>query len=141
MAEEKPLRVLVAEALGHKVEWHLAHEAHNVCACPLDFPSVVWNPEHHKTWMVWVPFEEDPSDGDWERVPRYGEETQQGWACTGPLIQRFQLMLIGSDAAGWEAMHYFPSDAPPMSMAPKGAGPCEVLARLVVALHEAGRLR
>lgn len=78
-----------------------------------------------------------------ERIPPYGEDTPEGWACTGPLMLRFG---IGTDpgtteadrdhwwARGW---HLDPEWRVP---AGEAATPCEAIARCVVALAAAGKL-
>lgn len=86
----KPLNVRCAEALGCNVKAvpHFGQIRHE-CGCD--------DKRHAKA--VPIPYDFD------SRLHDFGDDTPEGWSCTGPLIPRYKLSLV-ADADG-----YFCSDA------------------------------
>lgn len=68
---KKPLNVRVAEALG----WKFLEDGRQR------------HPSLRGPWWI------DPAGDATTEVPPYGADTPEGWACTGPLIQRFGLIV------------------------------------------------
>lgn len=80
MSDEKPLKVRCAEALG----WEMAYPSSSV---PGSWIGVNGR----------LPFPENCST---DAIPPFGEDTPQGWTCTGPLQARFGLSVIKSSYDG-----------------------------------------
>jgi hypothetical protein len=124
--QEKTLRIEVAEALGWRDTTRTEH-------------AFGWSEE----WCGIPPGRccEDLK-GDKPEIPPYGEESPEGWACTGPLLARFQVSLVMASwlpQGGWYCGPVYQGDSPPLA---KGLAekPCEAIARFVVALGKAGKL-
>lgn len=89
--DEKPLNVQVAEALGATVEWRAPN----------------WDPAGGERWMRKLSrdeyFRQGPDSNSvmrvgaadvWsDRFPPYGEDSPEGWACTGPLAEKYAYRL------------------------------------------------
>lgn len=92
MAEQKPLHVRVAEALG----WTAIHRrARGECPSggwcgDIMLPGERWAGRAPGNMLV-------GPDGCHDSVPPYGEDTPEGWACTGPLLERYELALDKCD--------------------------------------------
>jgi hypothetical protein len=114
----KPLNVLVAEALGCAPELKYGHWR---CRC---------SEGSHGHGGVWG-----------GNVLSYGEESPEGWACTGPLMGRFRIDLSYWEYR-WVAMWFYPNssmaseiDVTELDVTAFGATACEAIARCVVALQ------
>lgn len=113
MSEEKPLNVRVAEALGWTTRLCNAG-----CRC-----------------TQWIP----PGSKVPGTPPPYGEDTPEGWACTGPLIGRFGLTVycrrdgFGPRRAGYEAAR---PDKSPMDVSENA---CAAVAEWVAHYGSGGR--
>lgn len=111
---EKPLHVQVAEALGWK--------------------------RTGNCWTLEIPFGKTAVD----ELPPYGEDTPEGWACTGPLLARFGITLellhpgnmATTDGKPWQASRPYRSE----QGYSYGSEPCEATARCVAALAAVGKL-
>lgn len=89
MADKRPLNVRCAKALGCKVidGKPLRGHAYHRWFCGCDGTP-------HGTEVG------DPT------IKPYGENTEAGWACTGPLLERFKLLVdvLGPEDRPWVAM-------------------------------------
>lgn len=118
MAEDKPLHVRVAEALGCLVLTKADSAMRYRCGCD--------DGEHQGT--------------TWDAVLRYDTE----WSATGPLIERYsfhvQPMPPTFTAQPWGAFLAHIDGA--SSVVGDGYGPTPLIAvcNLILALHEAGKL-
>jgi len=143
VTDTRPLNVRVAEALGWTDFKRMP--THNV-GTP-QFHGGFSPPVQEKVWCGVRPIDHDPKEcvnlyGDepcdhvpshpdyepWhEPVPPYGEETPEGWACTGPLMVRFGLSaikdgdvyIVGRYGGGWypscdavDGQMYLPAEGP-----------------------------
>lgn len=78
----------------------------------------------------------------------YGEDTPEGWACTGPLMKQYAIGVWprengqeeGRIAVQWGAKGYGDARSGPFVMTFGASGP-EAAALCLLALHEAGRLK
>ena len=84
---------------------------------------------------------------DHEALAPYGEDSPEGWAATGPLIERFRLTLSYRYVEGkawatarglWHSQTY--SGEKHGWLHGDGASPCEAACNLILALADAGRL-
>jgi len=71
-------------------------------------------------------------------VPPYGEDSPEGWACTGPLVSRFKLYLYWDTELGCWVAQPKEGDTPPYHRS--GSTAPEAIANLIIALAEAGKL-
>ncbi len=122
-APERPLHVRVAEALG----WDNCVEVDTGMA-------------YGKRWTGRV-----PGFTHTREVPRYGQDSDEGWAATGRLIQKYGINLERAQAARPDGSPYgawrwaIAGD----EMPPKrfwADTPLEAVCHLILALAEAGRL-
>lgn len=74
------------------------------------------------------------------RIPRYGMDTPDGWACTGPLAQQFKFELEGAYEDRCEASWFTNAATGSIWEQAGGASYPEAIARLVVKLAEMGKL-
>lgn len=115
---QKPLRVKVAEALGWK-NIVRSHDGH----------LWVGDPPPHTLWYSRI-------------VPPLGEDSPEGWACTGPLVSKYGITLTFSYIEqGMPIGHAAALDAAlgrPQSHGSivTGANRCEAIANLIIALAE-----
>lgn len=135
---EKPLNVRVAEALGCTTRWApavgfralLPGAGDWICLCPpVDggfFGPHVGGPDGH--------------------IRPYGEDSPEGWACTGPLIERFDITIgrYASWAHGGRCFAVWPglsvSDRGVSREERTGVSRPDAACNLILALAEAGRL-
>ncbi len=164
MTDERPLNVRVAAALGCNVQ-----ERHSAGAyCTIQGELIGWRcgcPD--RAHALREPFASEDSGlveieySSTEFQP-YGQDSPEGWACTGPLIQKFNIQLHAGDPDNitpghvptlpkrWFATsnfdewgNQFPWDTE-WEVAPfhaRGcASACEAAAELICNAAEAGRL-
>lgn len=86
MSAEEPLHVRVARALGFTVR-----DGRRMCRqqCVGQYPTEgglppmprAGEPHFHGGWEEWLQIDE--ADGEWEPIPPYGQDSQDGYAATG----------------------------------------------------------
>jgi hypothetical protein len=152
MTDTRPLNVKVAEALGFQVR----DDSRYGCRCYCVGQAIVDGPfplphdrapHNHIEWKYFREYSyvEDGDDaGDWEPVPPYGDDSTEGWACTGPLVDVYVSELGHRPAAHTERQWYAVSRGvnPAMPGLESGTGrhaPAAV-AKLILILAESGRL-
>ena len=126
MSNAEPLNVQCARALGWSVGADL-HErdesAQGLSACVRCGAEAGW----------------DESLGD-VCCPPYGDDTPEGWACTGPLLSEYGIELDGPLGSLAEPEHQGLYAAYARGACASGAHFAEAIARLVVKLAELGKL-
>lgn len=122
MSDEKPLRVQVAEALGWTITLKQDDPKKSNYGESYGCP-----PGKAEGIHVWI--------------PPYGEDSPEGWACTGPLLERCKgsegaliCVPVGKHVRVWYSTN---TAADVIASAPSVP---EAIARCVVALAAAGKL-
>lgn len=117
--EEKPLNVRCAEALG----WKKPSEEGRCDVCGW---ALVPHPEPG-CWADNCSFRPMPETRH-DIPPPYGEDSPEGWACTGPLMDRFQIRVqfLGLDRVAW-------AEPAEMTLEAEGKNSCAAIAEWVAA--------
>jgi hypothetical protein len=129
----EPLHVRVARALGwtHIHQAGYGHEIGSPCGDIL-LPGIRYHGRAPGNLLIEEQAKHEP-------LPPYGKESPEGWACTGPLLSRYEV-TVDKREAGWCASAWresmFTHEVDPVFAATS----TEAIALLVCALHEAGRL-
>ena len=120
MSDEKPLKALVAEALG----WKLRPLEEVDAACG---GTEFWVPPDSHTGNYCNKCRPEMAP------PPYGEDSPEGWACTGPLMQKYGIGV--EPIQGWTS--YVRGIWESETVASTA---CEAIACCVTALAAAGKL-
>lgn len=121
----EPLKVRVARALGCKPYQPVNSEseaAKSYWICPCQAPSGGTLHGGQQPELCGI-------DKHWQSpywLLPYGDETPEGWACTGPLIARREIALL-FHCPGWIAV------AVHGGQDTRALGPCEAVAELIAA--------
>ena len=124
------------------------------CARALGWTGIEFRPEYAEPrWWGLEPIDVSPYRC---RIDPYGDDTPEGWACTGPLLSEYGIELDGPLGSLAEPEHQGLYAAYAMvsctahttcalrerghAMRAHGAHYCEAIARLVVRLAELGKL-
>ena len=129
---EKPLNVLVAEALG----CHLIPRVHSA-------QSLIENPLPG-SWDCGCPAVEDRLYGPHGGGPGWGIYSYpQSWAATGPLIEKYRIELTRNSRTGsWSAVQDETSpDCDEWATGSDGPTPLIAVCNLILALKDAGKLQ
>lgn len=127
MTEEKPLNVRVAEVIG----WS-----------GIEHGNLMDLSRPHNGYPPSLPIV-----GQKQRIPPYGEDSPEGWACTGPLMIKYGINLIRpgmwlateNDPTQWdEGVLGWRED---LCATAASDNPMEAVCNLILALAEAGKLR
>ena len=151
-ATAKPLNVRVAEALGLRVRDDSVYGCQGQCVGSVDdsgaFPTAGRLRHNHIRWVYWKAFEWEAGEGDWESVLPYGEDSPDGWACTGPLIAKHGIELLCNPYGDGNYVARRSRDFDWPTFLVDGRDPfasarthVEAVALLIVALSEIGRLQ
>lgn len=138
MADDLPLHVRVAEALGWT--WKLTWNQGARFFCPPTYDRIHdIHPENYKDADGPVPQATDA----YRYVPRYDTD----WSATGPLIERLEILIAkkpGDESEGWMAMAGVTWDGHPYVSEHAedhwGETPLQAVCYLILELHKAGKL-
>lgn len=130
---EKPLNVQVAECIGTSAVRCAAGFIEDANSAGYDFEGWICSCGARGTHPA--------PDAHATPVPPYGDDTPEGWACTGPLLARFGLTVFGPRLEVEEPdPRWYAAVPDSATLGEHGATACEAIARLIVRLHAEGRL-
>lgn len=124
--EKPPLHVQVASVIG----WTSLHpRGRPGCCGDILLPGIRWAGRAPGNVIVGPEGIHDP-------VPPYGEDSPEGWACTGPLAELYVWGVHRLDGQTWLALPRGPNTGQ------KGVGPTPLIAicNLILKLSESGAL-
>lgn len=133
LPDEKPLSVRCAEALGW-IQLHIRGFKSLWCCGDITLPCERWAGRRPGNVLL-------SHEGFHDSVPPYGEDSPEGWACTGPLVERFGLDL-SREFPGTKAA-YVAAICDPDRPLTTAAGPtaCSAIAEWVASNVENGEVK